>query len=130
VATLVRHFQRLDEQAIQLASELDPDQALRHLMARMIGTSATKLTLVSVVGERGEIPPPVQEAADTLRATMEGILMRAKAVGAVESDVTVDELFVLVRGLAQAAATLPLEPGTLSGATDIVYRGLGLAPSH
>jgi AcrR family transcriptional regulator len=121
-ATLVRHFHRLDEQAIQLAGDLDPDQALRELMATMIDTSATKLTLVSLVGERGEIP--VREAAETLRATMDGILARAKAAGAVQHDVTVDELFVLVRGLAQAAATLPLAPGTLSGAIEIVYRGL------
>lgn len=123
-ATLVRHFHRLDEQAIQLAGDLDPDQALRELMATMIDTSATKLTLVSLVGEGGEIPPAVQEAAETLRATMDGILARAKAAGAVQHDVTVDELFVLVRGLAQAAATLPLAPGTLSGAIEIVYRGL------
>ncbi len=123
-ATLVRHFQRLDEQAIQLAGEFDPDQALRQLMATMIDTGATKLTLISLVGERGEIPPPVQAAAETLRATMDGILVGAKAAGAVHHDVTVDELFVLVRGLAQAAATLPLAPGTLSGAIEIVYRGL------
>jgi AcrR family transcriptional regulator len=123
-ATLVRHFHRLDEQAIQLAGELDPDQALRQLLATMIETSATKLTLVSLVGESGEIPPAVREAAETLRASMERILVRAKAAGAVQRDVTVDELFVLVRGLAQAAATLPLAPGTLSGAIEIVYRGL------
>jgi AcrR family transcriptional regulator len=123
-ATLVRHFRHLDEQAIQLAGEVDADQALRRLMATMVDTGSTKLTLISLVGERGEIPPPVQEAAETLRATMDGILERAKASGAVQNDVTVDELFVLVRGLAQAAATLPLAPGTLSGAIEIVYRGL------
>ncbi len=127
-ATLVRHFQRLDKQAIQLAGEFDPDQALRQLMATMIDTGATKLTLISLVGERGEIPPSVQAAADRLRATMDGILVGAKAAGAVHHDVTVDELFVLVRGLAQAAATLPLAPGTLTGAIEIVYRGL--APSR
>jgi AcrR family transcriptional regulator len=123
-ATLVRHFHRLDEQAIQLAGELDPDQALRQLLATMIETSATKLTLVSLVGDSGEIPLAVRQAAETLRASMERILVRAKAAGAVQRDVTVDELFVLVRGLAQAAATLPLAPGTLSGAIEIVYRGL------
>ena len=122
-ATLVRHFQRLDEQAIQLAGEFDPDQALRQLMATMIDTGATKLTLISLVGAWRD-PPPVQAAAETLRATMDGILVGAKAAGAVHHDVTVDELFVLVRGLAQAAATLPLAPGTLSGAIEIVYRGL------
>jgi AcrR family transcriptional regulator len=126
-ATLVRHFHGLDEQAIALAGGLDPDQVIRQLMATMIETSATKLTLVSLVGERGQIPAPVREAAEKLRATMDGILARAKAAGAVQDDVTVDELFVLVRGLAQAAATLPLAPETLSGAIEIVYRGL--APS-
>jgi AcrR family transcriptional regulator len=127
-ATLVRHFHRLDDQAIQLAGERDPDQALRELMATMIETSATKLTLISLVGEGGAIPPTVRAAAEKLRATMDGILARAKAAGAVQHDVTVDELFVLIRGLAQAAATLPLEPRTLSGAIEIIYRGL--APSR
>jgi AcrR family transcriptional regulator len=126
-ATLVRHFRQLDEQAIQLAGDLDPGQAIRRLMATMIETSTTKLTLVSLVGERGEIPSPVQEAAASLRDTMDAILAGAKAAGAVQEDVTVDELFVLVRGLAQAAATLPLAPETLSGAIEIVYRGLAPA---
>jgi hypothetical protein len=38
--------------------------------------------------------------------------------------VTVEEFFLLVRGLAQAAATMPAEPGALNRAIEIICRGL------
>ena len=52
---------------------------------------------------------------------------RAKNEGAVAEDVTVDEFFVLVRGLAQATATMPAAPVTLDRAIEIIYRGLAPA---
>lgn len=123
-AALLRHFAALDEQAAALASQADPGAALRELVARMIDTGATKLTLASLVGEPGAFPPSVVEAAEGLRATMRGILERAKAAGAVHADVTVDELYLLIRGLAQATATMPPARATTTRAIDIVLRGL------
>jgi hypothetical protein len=55
---------------------------------------------------------------------MSVILERAKAAGVVREDVSIDELYVLIRGLAQATATLPPPPATLSGAIDIIWRGI------
>jgi AcrR family transcriptional regulator len=120
-ATLVRHFQRLNEQAAALATEPDQSQALRHLVATMVATGSTKLTLVSL---RGELSPTVQEAAGALRATMSRILEGAKTTGMVRTDVTVDELVLLIRALAQATATRPTAPETLSRAMEIIHRGL------
>jgi AcrR family transcriptional regulator len=122
-AALLRHFAALDAQAGALASGPDPDAALRRLVAEMIDRGATKITLASLVG----FPPSVRAAADGLRATMSEILERAKAAGSVHADVTVDEVYLLVRGLAQATATLPAEPATTRRAIDIVLRGLGPA---
>ena len=59
-----------------------------------------------------------------VQASIGGILARAKDEGAVAEDVTADEFFLLVRGLAQAAATMPAAPVTLDRAIDITCRGL------
>ena len=123
-ATLVRQFNRLDERAAKLAAEPDPGEAIRQLIATLIETSSTKLTLLSLVRENGQYPPAVLEATQTLQATITVILARAKNARAVRDDVTVDEFFVLVRGLAQAATTMSLTPGTVDRAIEIIYRGL------
>jgi AcrR family transcriptional regulator len=123
-AALLHHFDRLNEQADALGANADPGDALRRLLARMIDTGATKLTLASLVGVRGEFPPKVRAAAADLRRSMGVILERAKTAGVVHEDVTVDELYVLIRGLSQASATMPPSPATLSGAIDIVWRGI------
>jgi AcrR family transcriptional regulator len=123
-ATVVRLFNRLNEQAAQLAGEPDPGDAIRRLIATMIETSSTKLTLLSLVGEHGRQPPMMLEATQDLQATIGVILARAKTEGAVRDDVAVDELFVLVRGLAQATATMPAAPATLNRAIEIICRGL------
>ena len=126
-ATLVRQFDRLNEQASRLAGGPDPGRAVRELIVTLIETSATKLTLISLVGESGQLPLAVQEATSQVQATISGILARAKNEGAVAEDVTVDEFFVLVRGLAQATATMPAAPVTLDRAIEIIYRGLAPA---
>jgi AcrR family transcriptional regulator len=126
-ATLVRQFDRLNEQATRLADGPDPGRAVRQLIVTLIETSATKLTLISLVGENGQLPPAVQEATSQAQATISGILRRAKNEGAVDEDVTVDEFFLLVRGLAQAAATMPAAAVTLDRAIEIICRGLAQA---
>lgn len=124
-AALLRHFERLNEQAAELGAHADPADALRRLLARMIDSGATKLTLASLVGDP---PPAVRAAAEDLRRSMNVILERAKTAGVVHEDVTVDELYVLIRGLAQATATVPPPRATLSGAIDIIWRGIARSP--
>lgn len=123
-ATLVRQFNRLGEQATRLAGEPDPREAIRQLIATLIETSSTKLTLLSLVRENDQYPAAVLDATRNLQATITVILGRAKEEGAVRDDVTVDEFFALVRGLAQAATTMSLKPETVARATEIIYRGL------
>lgn len=123
-ATLVRQFDRLNEHASRLAGEPDLGRAVRELIVTLIETSSTKLTLISLVGENGQLPPAVQEATSQVQATISSILARAKDEGAIAKDVTVDEFFVLVRGFAQAAAAMPGAPVTLDRAVEIICRGL------
>ncbi len=126
-AALVRQFDRLNEQATRLADGPDPGRAVRQLIVALIETSSTKLTLISLVGESGQLAPAVAEATSQVQATISGILARAKNEGAVAEDVTVDEFFLLVRGLAQAAATMPAAAATLDRAIEVICRGLAQA---
>ena len=126
-ATLVRQFDRLTEQASGLAGEPDPGRAVRELIVTLIETSSTKLTLISLVGESGQLPPAVQEATGRVQAAIGRVLAQAKNEGVVAGDVTVEEFFVLVRGVGQAAATLPAAPVTLDRAIEIICRGLAPA---
>jgi AcrR family transcriptional regulator len=123
-ATLVRQFDRLLEQVAVFADRPDPGAAIRQLIATMIETSATKVTLLSLVREKDQVSAAVLEAMQSLQATIDVILARAKNEGAVRDDVTVEEFFVLVRGLAQATTTIPAAPATLNGAIEIICRGL------
>jgi len=126
-ATLVRQFDRLAEQASRLAGEPDPGRAVRELIVTLIETSSTKLTLISLVGEGGQLPPAVQEATSRVQAAIGGVLAQAKNGSVVAGDVTVEEFFVLVRGVGQAAATMPAAPVTLDRAVEIICRGLAPA---
>ena len=126
-AALVRQFDRLTEQASGLACEPDPGRAVRELIVTLIETSSTKLTLISLVGESGQLPPAVQEATGRVQAAIGRVLAQAKNECVVAGDVTVEEFFVLVRGVGQAAATLPAAPVTLDRAIEIICRGLAPA---
>ena len=123
-AALARQFGRLSEQASRLAGEPDPGRAVRQLIITLIETSSTKLTLISLAGQNGQLPPAVLEATSQVQAAISGILARAKDQGAVAGDVTADEFFLLVRGFAQAATAMPQAPVTLDRAIEIICRAL------
>jgi AcrR family transcriptional regulator len=126
-ATLIRQFDRLRDQVSRFGAELDPGAAVRELIAALIETSSTKLTLISLVGENGEFPPAVEEATGRVQAVIGGVLARAREAGVVADDVTVDEFFVLVQGLGQATATTPAATMSVGRAVELVVRGLAPA---
>ncbi|MCK9895954.1 TetR/AcrR family transcriptional regulator [Frankia sp. AgB32] len=122
-AALVRHFDLLNERACALAARADAGQAFRDLLRTMVEGGATKLTLAAQMPD-GQFPPSVRQGADTLRATVEDLMDRAARSGAVRRDVGADEVYLLLRGLAQACATTPTTPRTISRAIDVVIAGL------
>ncbi len=122
-AALVRHFDQLNEQAKQLADRADLGSALRELIWMMIASGSTKLTLASLVSD-GTFPPNVATAADDLRTRVRDLLEHAQRRGEVRQEVSVDEVYLLIRGLAQASATMPTASETLQRAAAIVIAGL------
>ncbi len=128
-ATLLRHFDHLTERAQELAAEADPREAWRALLTTMITTGATKLTLISLLRESGDFPSSAAAASERLKAAVDDALRRAQSSGAVRPSVTIDEVYVLMRGLAQATATMPTSPAVLERAVDIVIAGTSTSRS-
>lgn len=124
-AALVDHFGRLTARARTLAESPDPGEALRTLVREMVKTGATKITLASLVRSSGELPAGADAAARDLGAVVETVLRRAQDSGHARDTVTVDELYLLLRGLSQASATMPTDAATLRGAVDLVLAGIG-----
>ncbi len=122
-AALVRHFDLLNDQVAELADRADPGPALHQLIRTMIETGSTKLTLASLVSD-GTLPPSVATASDALRTRVQNLLERAQRSGEVRQGVSVDEVYLLIRGLAQASATMPTATETLQRAATVVISGL------
>lgn len=124
-AALVRHFDHLTERARALVAGADPGVAWRTLVREVVGTGATKLALASVLPDRGGLPNAAAAAAsDRLKAAVDEVLRRAQDAEAVRSAVTVEEVYLLIRGLAHASTTTRVRPGALDRAIDVVLSGL------
>lgn len=123
-AALMRHFATIHERALVLRDTDDAGRALRELVVMMIETGASKITLAGGILASGHVPEPVRDAADEAKAVLGEVLERARGAGLARSDVRVDEVFFLIRGLAQAQATFPASDTTRRAATDVVLRGL------
>jgi len=123
-ATLLRHFAMLTSRARALGDHADPAKALRTLLRLMIETGATKIALITLLGDGDAFPTSARTASLELRDAVAGVLRRAQSVGAVRRSIAVDEVYLLVRGLAQASATSRPTPATLRRAADIVFSGL------
>jgi AcrR family transcriptional regulator len=123
-AALLRHFADLTARAEALTEADDPGAALRELLTVMVATGATKVRLIALVGATGAVPAAVLEAAQDLREAVGAVLRRAQDAGVARSSVGVDEVYVLLRGLAHAAATQPVAEDVLRRAADVVLAGL------
>jgi AcrR family transcriptional regulator len=123
-AALLRHFDQLTSQARALVAGAEPAVAWRTLVRTMIETGATKLTLASMVADGKGLPGNAAAASNRLQAAVSEVLQQAQRSGAVRTSVTVEEVYLLIRGLAQASATMPVRPDTLDRAIEVVLAGL------
>ena len=123
-AALVAHFDELTAQAQAAATEPDAAKGLRRLVRTMIETGAVKVRLLELLRAGGEPPSSVAAASGELRDAVGTVLRRAQRAGAVRRSVSVDEVYLLIRGLAQASASQPTSARTLTRAVDVVLDGL------
>jgi AcrR family transcriptional regulator len=123
-AAVVRHFERVTEQARTLAATTDPGPAFATLVGTMVSRASTKIALVNLLSAHKGMTEPAARAAQDLRDAVGVVLQRAQRAGAVRADVSIDEVFLLIRGLSQASATLPVATATLHKAVAVVLDGL------
>ena len=123
-AALVEHFAELTALARAAAAEADATTALRRVVRAMIESGAVKVRLLELVRAGGEPPESVRAASGELRDAVAMIVRRAQRAGAVRRSVGVDEVYLLIRGLAQASASQPTSGRTLGRAVDVVLDGL------
>jgi AcrR family transcriptional regulator len=120
-ATLVRHLTGLLGRTRAAASAPDPSAALSTLIHEMIERGASKLTLATMLGDA---PPAVAAASSELTSAVETALLRAQATGTVRPDAGVEELTLLIRGLAQTTAANPAPAAGLDRAIDVILVGI------
>lgn len=120
-AALVRHFTGLLDRARAAATAPDPTEALSALIHEMIERGASKLTLASMLGD--DAPPVVVAVSTKLKSAVETALLRAQAAGRVRPDVGVEELYLLIRGLAQTTASTPVPAAVLDRAVEVILAG-------
>jgi hypothetical protein len=90
----------------------------------MVTFSTTGPEIPESAGGREELSPVVLAASRELRAVVDVVLRGAQDAGQARREVTVDEVYLLVRSLAHAAAAMPVPPETLRRAADIILAGL------
>jgi AcrR family transcriptional regulator len=119
-AALVRHFTALLDRTRATAASPDPTAALHALVREMIERGASKLTLGSMLGTA---PPAVVAVAGEVKAAVDEALQRAQTAGTIRPEVSVEELYLLIRALAQTTAATPVPPAVLNRAIDVILAG-------
>jgi AcrR family transcriptional regulator len=122
-AAIVRHLQMLTATARARSGSQDAGAAFRATFRDMVLDAPAKLALLTVMG--AEVAPAgltgeVGTSAAVLRQAVEGLLARGQHAGAVRADVSVDEIYVLVRALADARC----EDAVLERVIEVVLDGL------
>ena len=126
---LLRQFAALHEQAAKAVKDADPALALDELLTAMVDAGGSKLTLAGLLRDAADPPTAVLDAAAELRGLVDTVLRRAQDAGTTDPDVSIDEVYFLLRGLAEASAGGDTEPAVLARAVRIVRRGIARRPT-
>jgi AcrR family transcriptional regulator len=104
-ATIVRHLAQLANTARARAEDVDAGAAFRMTFREMVSGAPAKLALLALLEESADpagATDEVEAAAAELRDAVEVLLSRGQEAGEVRADATVDEVYVLIRALANA----------------------------
>jgi AcrR family transcriptional regulator len=118
-AVLVRHFDRLREQAEA------PGAAFFDFFRRLVADAATKIAIGDALFEAGgDRDGEAARASSGLRRAVGGLLRRAQEAGAVRDDVELPEVYMVLVAMSRAAAHTDLDDETKERALAIVFDGL------
>jgi AcrR family transcriptional regulator len=121
---LAAHLDELAESARAAAAGDDAVAALTGLVAEMAEHAPTKLAMAGHLLAEGGFGEATSAASRRVGVVIEEVLERAQATGRIRRDVGVEEIYFLVRGIAQAQAVLPVEPGVRRRAIQVLTDGL------
>jgi AcrR family transcriptional regulator len=122
-ATIVRHLAQLTNTARARAEDGDAGAAFRMTFREMVSGAPAKLALVTLLEESADpagATDEVETAAAELRDAVEVLLSRGQEAGEVRADATVDEVYVLIRALANARG----DRAVVDRAVEMVLDGL------
>ncbi|MBF8185582.1 TetR/AcrR family transcriptional regulator [Nonomuraea sp. K274] len=122
-ATIVRHLTLLAETARARGEGGEAGAAFRETFREMVSGAPAKLALVALLEEPADSTgsaDEVEAAATTVREAVEELLSRGQQAGEVRADATVDEVYMLIRALANARG----DRTVVDRAVDIVLDGL------
>ncbi len=126
-ATIVRHLTLFTDTARARGEASEAGAAFRTTFREMVSGAPAKLTLLALLEESAPpagAPDTVEAAASALQDAVGLLLSRGQKDGEVRADATVDEIYVLIRALANA----PGDRAVVNRAVDIVLDGL--SPRH
>jgi AcrR family transcriptional regulator len=122
-ATIVRHLTLLTNTARARGEDSEAGAAFRMTFREMVSGAPAKLALVALLEESAApagAPDEVKAAASVLRDAVAVLLSRGQEAGEVRADATVDEIYVLIRALANARG----DRAVVDRAVDMVLDGL------
>ena len=123
-AVVVDHMLRLAEEARALADSDQPGQALFDFMARLAIEGTAKRDLVeALMGAGVDVKTRAAEPKAAVEGSFQVLLDRAQSAGEIRPDVQLADLFGLVMGTCQFAASQP-DDGSQSRMLAVVCDGL------
>jgi AcrR family transcriptional regulator len=125
---LAAHLDELADRAQSAEAGDDAVAALTRLVGDMAEHAPTKLAMAGHLLADGGFGEAAGAASARVRDVVGLVLERAQATGRIRADVGVEEIYFLVRGVAQAEAFLPVEPEVRRRAIQVVVDGLRCAP--
>lgn len=139
IGTIFRHFptkqallqaimkdllEQLTDQADALAADGDPATALFTFFAQTVEQAARKKTVIDLLTQTG-IDLRIAEAVQLLDHSVERLLTRAQAVGAVRPTVNTDEVTTLLAAMCQTTARHGWNSDLQHRTLAIIFHGLG-----
>ena len=121
---LAAHLDELAEHAHAAGDGDDAVAALSALVVEMAEHAPTKLAMAGHLLGGGGFGEAARAASERVGVVVGEVLERAQATGRVRRDVGLEEIYFLVRGVAQAQAFLPVEPGVRRRAIQVLVDGL------
>ena len=125
-SVMLGRLEEVTDLARAAESRSDVTTALFELIEQLVDRVADKLAMASYLSGEEDWAGPVKQASEALSAVIERVLRRAQRSGGVRDDIGVDELQLLILGLAHSGVGVagPDEHLTRQRAARVVLDGL------